>query len=232
MMTMDTKTGKKTRRSILICQLYLLICIVLCLILSACGKRELKGGELFAPDLENGVCVYVEEGYTKEAVAAGAYTGPPHSLWKITDEDMIQEIMGLCGKIRQYRQFEKASDIMLGPFEYVYLPQLYLITDEICYKIEILNWDFLMGHAWSGLRIRQELPGEPVMHVYRIDLSSYQDDKAPYIFAREYDFSDSVNSESGLGWYSTLSPENMDRLLALLQNIGNENAEIVDALYN
>lgn len=197
------------------------------LLMTACEKTEqsveLVGGEISSSDFEDGVEVYIEEGY--------AITEAPHSIWLVSDEDIAEEILSFCGSVKQYRQVEKSSDIMYGEAgDFEYLPRIYLVTDEICYSVEILNWENYSGDEWSQFPIRQERSGEPTMHVFRLDLSLMPENKTPYSFAKESFASDTMNSESGVGWFSTMSQESMDELLNLLRSIGTENAEIVEEI--
>lgn len=150
-----------------------------------------------------------------------------------SDEGIIEKILSLCGEITQYRQFEKVNDIMLGSSGgYEYLPRIYLVTDTVCYSIEILNWENYSGDEWSGLPIRQELFGEPVLHIFRIDLSSMPESETPYSFARKFFGTDSVNSEGGAGWYSTIPQQSLDELVNLLGNIGTDNSEEIEGAIN
>ena len=197
------------------------------LLAASCARgtrtREPVGGELFTPDLENGVNIYIEEGYFASVEEA-------HSVWSVSNEALREELLRLCGEIKQHRQFEKAGDIMLGAAEdFEYYPCIYLVTDAVCYRIEILNWENYSGNAWSGLPIRQELFGKPVLRMFRIDLSSASEDEPPYRFAKDFFGADTLNSKGGAGWYSTLPQESMDRLMELLRSIGTENAEEIES---
>lgn len=206
--------------------LFLLLLGVMLLTVS-CGQEgqepELVGGEISTSDFEDGVEIYIEEGY--------ATTKTPHSIWLVSDEDLVKEILSLCGSVKQYRQVEKSSDIMYGAAgDFEYLPRIYLVTDAICYSVEILNWKNYSGSEWFNFPIRQERSGEPTMHIFRLDLSLMPENKTPYSFAKEYFASDTMNSESGVGWFSTMPQESMDELLSLLWSIGTENAVIVEEI--
>lgn len=209
--------------------LVLLLVAVLLVILSQRFKPV--GGEIFAPDLRNGVKVYVEEGYT--VTSTSKYTPSviePHSIWLVTDETLGDEILRLCDKIEHYRQFEPYYDVMMGGGEDTQkecCPSIYLLTDAIAYKIEMLNWDNYPAPPWTDLPIRRELLGEPVFHFYRIDLSIKPEDKPLYAFVRGYFEADTLNNEYGMGWYSTMSRQDMDALLRLLDSVGAANAEEV-----
>jgi len=210
-------------------KLFLLLIGIMLLTVS-CGRDEQTtdpiGGEIDISDFEDGVKIYIEEGYSSGVSMEG-----PHSIWLVTDEDFNEEILSLCGSVKQHRQVEKSSDIMYGAAgDFEYLPRIYLATDAICYSVEILNWENYSGDEWTQFPIRQELSGEPTMHIFRIDLSLMPENKTPYSFAKEYFGSDTVNSESGVGWYSTMPQESMDKLLSLLWSIGTENAEKVEEL--
>jgi hypothetical protein len=120
---------------------------------------------------------------------------------------------------------------MLGTTErYVYLPQIYLVTDAVCYRILIINWDNHTGYEWSEFPIRTERFREPTLQVSRLDLSQKPADETPIGYARGYTGPDSMNSGSGAGWFSTLSQDSLNRLLFLLGSVGADNAEIVETL--
>ena len=189
-------------------------------------SRRPVGGEIYMPDFENGVKIYVEEGYFWK------FLGPsqppetePHSIWLVTDTALGEEILDLCQKIEQYRQFEKSSDIALGFADsFEYLPRIYLAAERVCYSIEIINWENYSDSAWSKFPIRLERFGQPTMHIFGTDTSLMPEDETPYGYLRENLQSDTLNSESGLGWYSSIPQESMDKLLGLLESIGPENA--------
>lgn len=100
-------------------------------------------------------------------------------------------------------------------------------TGLFCYSIEILNWDNYSGSAWAYFPIRQELFNEPVLHVCRLDLSLKPESEASYYYAKDYSGPDSINIKGGSGWYSTISQEHLDELLALASSTSAVNAEIV-----
>ena len=190
------------------------------------------GGELFAPDFANGVELYVEEAYTLSySREEDKYTETPHAVWRVTNGGVKTNIRSLCGELRQYRQQERISDFMLGTTErYEYLPRCYLVTDAVCYRIQIVNWDNHTGYEWSEFPIRTERFREPTLEVSRLDLSQKPADETPVGYARGYFGPDSLNGEGGAGWYSTLSQDSLDRLLHLLGSVGAENAKIAETL--
>jgi uncharacterized protein YcfL len=194
---------------------------------------EPVGGEIFTPDFTAGVKIYIEETYSKSMDGHDMLVETPHSVWLVSDEGIIEEILSLCGEITQYRQFEIVSDIMYGNTTvYEYLPRIYLVTDTVCYSIEILNWENYSGDEWSYWPIRQELFGEPVLHVFRIDLSLMPESETAYSFVRNFFTRDSVNSEGGAGWYSTMPQQSMNELINLLGNIGADNSEEIEGAIN
>ena len=95
--------------------------------------------------------------------------------------------------------------------------------------IQILNWDNYSSDSWAGFPIKNELYGSPVFQVYRYDLSEKADDESFYNFMDNHFGSDSLNSESGSGWYSVITQENLDELLVLLNGIDISNAEILSS---
>ncbi len=192
-----------------------------------------KGGELFTPDFAGGAELYVEEGcelsFSRAENPAGAFTETPHAVWRVTNGDLKTDIRSLCGELRQHREQEKIRDFMLGtPERYVYLPRIYLVTDAVCYKIQIVNWDNHTGNEWSEFPIRTERFREPTLQVSRLDLSQKPEGETPVGYARNYVGPDSLNGEGGAGWYSTLSQDSLNMLLHLLGSIGADNAEIAE----
>ena len=192
-----------------------------------------KGGELFTPDFADGAELYVEEGYelsfSRAENPAGAFAETPHAVWRVTNGDLKTDIRSLCGELRQHREQEKIRDFMLGTSErYVYLPRIYLVTDAVCYKIQIVNWDNHTGNEWSEFPIRTERFREPTLQVSRLDLSQKPEGETPVGYARNYVGPDSLNGEGGAGWYSTLSQDSLNMLLLLLGSVGADNAEIAE----
>ena len=199
-----------------------MLLVLLGLVLPVVFRRQPGpvGGKLFAPDFENGVELYVEDGYSCYENSYGVFTETPHSLWRISDQSLKEELLKLCGQIEPYRQMEKSSDIMLGGSHlYVYLPRIYLVGERVCYSIEILNWENYAGEEWAYFPIREECFNEPVLHIYRIDLSLKPENEAAYSFARDYFGADSVNTEGGAGWYSVMPRQALNELLNLIDCI-------------
>ena len=127
----------------------------------------------------------------------------------------------ICGIYeKHYREFEVVTDLMLGspPFTQ-YLPRILIDAHSFGYKIQILNWDNYSGDSWAGFPIKNELYGSPVLQVFRYDFSQKADDESFFNFMDNHFGPDSLNAESGSGWYSTLSKEQLDELLALLNSI-------------
>jgi hypothetical protein len=208
-----------------ILSLLLVICVA-AMILAVRPKPV--GGELYHADFKNGFDLYIEDSYAVLINSDGWPMDTPHSIWRVTDEYLKDDILRLCKEIESYRELKKISDIMLGgTARRRCFSRIYLDTGSYCYRIEILNWKNYSGNSWRFFPIRQELYGEPVLYVKRIDLSLKPEAEATYSFAKNYGRSDSINSEAGSGWYSTISQESLDELLALARSVGDANAEIV-----
>ena len=199
----------------------LAIIIVCCAVILRVAMRPRPvGGELFDTDFAYGFELYVEEGY--------AQGEPEHAVWRALDEQVKDAALLLCSGIESHREFNSISDIMLGAVPRMeYFPRIYLDAGDYCYRIDILNWDNYAGDAWAELPIRAELYGEPVLHVFRIDMSQKPEDKDAFVFARDYFGADSLNGEGGFGWYSTMPRESLGELLALAGAIGEQNAEVL-----
>jgi hypothetical protein len=212
-----------------------LLIITLSLLLIICAlaiwlipNPTLIGGELYALDFKNGFDLYIEEGYSmKRKSNFCEYEIEPHSVWFATDENVKDSVYRICAEIEQYREYDPASDLMLGSPPFIQnLPRILLDTHSVGYMIQILNWDNYSGDAWAGFPIKNELYGNPVLLVSRCDLSSKADDES---FLRFMDTNGEhywSNTEWGFGWwYSIISQERLDDLLVLLNSIDSNNAE-------
>jgi hypothetical protein len=214
------------RRNIILTLLLLLVISALVIILDVGPK--LVGGELNNADFKNGFDLYIEESYKQLINNDGGPMETPHSIWRVSDEQLKGEILRLCKEIQSYRELEVAKDIMLGgTARFRLFPRIYLDTGSFCYRIEIFNWTNYSGNSWRFYPIRQELYGEPVLHIKRLDLSLKPESESSYSYAKTHNGPDSLNSEGGSGWYATISQENLDELLALARDISAANAEIV-----
>ena len=194
-------------------------------------RRQLwpTGGMLFAPDFKNGFDLYVEEVYSVSVSGTDrpAIQNEPHSLWQVSDPQVKETVYELCRQIRKYRQFDREKDIFYGAAGRTLYPGIYLLTENYGYRIEIVNWENYSGEEWARLPIRKEMFGEPLLIVFRIDLSQLSGSDSLYSSLKNYFASDSLNDEYGIGWYSTLSRESLDRLLELVRKVGADNAKSV-----
>lgn len=181
------------------------------------------GGELYPGDFDSGFELLVMEGYTYPSDET-----IPANVWHITNEEARADFYELCSSINCYRQISRTSDIMFGDVNQrmEYLPQLCFVCDEFTYRIQVINWDNFSSGSWSGWPIRNELFGEPVLEVRRIDLSGMPEegDFYDYIFFSGYD---SLNSADGWGWYSTMKQEELVRLLSLLYGVDADCAQLL-----
>jgi hypothetical protein len=214
------------RRNLIIILSLLLVISVSVIILAVCPKPV--GGELFNADFKNGFDLYIEDSYDLRINSAGWPIEIPHSIWRVSDEQLKGEILRACKELKSYRELEAAKDIMLGGKASLRLfPRIYLDTGSFCYRIELLNWTDYYDSSWRYYPIRQELYGEFVLHVKRLDLSLKPESEASYSYAKTHHGPDSLNNEDGFGWYSTISEENYVELFALAFDISAANAEIV-----
>jgi len=213
------------RRRIII-NILLLVLIGAIIIILAVSPKPV-GGELYRADFADGFLLYVEESYIQR-FTDGVFTQTPHSIWLVTEERLRNEIFRLCINIKQYRELDCVNDTMLGaPLRLEFFPVIFFETDSFIYRISAINWGNFTSSAYAYYPIRNELFGGPVFQVSRLDLSQFPATADPYSYSRDYSRSDSLNSERGVGWYSTISREHFDKLLLLVQNISYENAEIV-----
>jgi hypothetical protein len=204
---------------------FVVICLSAIILLTA--RSKLVGGELYSADFKNGFNLYIEESYFQQNDSAGGYSETPHSVWLVSDALLKANILKLCKEISIYRQLERSSDIMLGDaLNIEHYSRLYLDTGSYCYRIDILNWKNYSGGAWVQYPIRIERFNEPTLHILRLDLSLSESEDS-YSFAKGYFGPDSVNSDGGFGWYSTISQKHLDELLLLTTDVCAINAEIV-----
>ena len=215
----------RNRAKLLILIISLLL--VLCAFLIWLALRpSLNGGELYSPDFKGGFDLYIEDSYIIK-YSANNFEAEPHSTWLVTEDQVKASIYGICKHIEVYREFDPASDIMLGtPPSFTYLPTIYIGTQSFGYIIEILNWSNYSNDSWKYFPIRSELYGSPVLRVFRYDLSQKPDDGSFVSFMDNCWGPDSMNTESGSGWYSVLTQSRLDELLILLSGIDSSNAEL------
>ena len=136
-----------------------LLIITLSLLLIICAlaiwlipNPTLIGGELYALDFKNGFDLYIEEGYSMKLKSNFyEYEIEPHSVWFATDENVKDSVYRICAEIEQYREYDPASDLMLGSPPFIQnLLRILLDTHSVGYMIQILNWDNYSGDAWAG----------------------------------------------------------------------------------
>ena len=169
----------------------------------------IRGGELSEGDFSNGYELYI-----KERSSDGEYP-----IWRVTDTHLKQKIYEICLNISQYREFDVAGDIVLGDSttEGGYLPGIFFDCGNVGYKITIVDWESYLGNEWSGLSIKNEAFGEPILRVWRIDLTDLPEGTDRLDYLETYSQSDSVNSGMGRwGWYSSLPQEELEKLLEIL----------------
>ena len=190
------------------------------------------GGEIYAPDFKDGFSLYVEEEHSIYFSLHSPFIETPHTLWLVTDESVKTAVYNLCSNLERYREFLVGSDVMLGmPSVRDYLPKIFFETPLYGYTIEVINWRNYGDSTWDSMPIKVEMFDEPVLYVKRYDFSMRQKNEDTLGFFERYYGADSLNTEyEGLGWYSTLSQEQLDELLYLLSAIGTENAEIAKSI--
>ena len=187
----------------------------------------LVGGELHAPDFENGYSLYVRESHDLLFSRDEGFRVTPHTIWMITDENTKDTIYELCGDLISYREFFPERDVMAGtPEKFAYLPQIYFVTESYGYYIGIINWESYAGPGWNYLPIKNEIFGIPALRVWRADLSLKPDDEDLLDFLDTYHGADSVNREGSGGWYSTMPQAGFDALLSLLSGVDSTIAEV------
>ncbi len=206
---------KRSRLKALLFHLAFWALLVLCIV----GSVR-SGGTVLPLDFLGGYSVYVESGYSSPTE-----TQPP--IWMVSDENVKKDIFRLCKKIEPYRKFIRVSDLMLGVSNDMgNFPIVYLLTDAVIYRIEIMDWENYASDYWNRLPIWQEKFGEPVLHLYRIDRSSVPEGDS--LFDESTFWWGSLEDDGSAGWYSTLTQKELDALLALLQSVGPDNAVVTE----
>lgn len=181
------------------------------------------GGMLYAGDFRNGFELYVEEACTFSSVGENQpKRESPHSMWRVSDEKLKETVYDICRKIETYCEYDDAIHSFFGNPDWEYYPRIYLITDSVCYRIEIVNWNNYPNGTVPDL---EKMYGKPLLRVYRIDLSLKPESDSLYDFVKNYFGPDTMNRENKWGWYSTLSQKGQDQLLKLVQSVGAGNAE-------
>ena len=207
---MQGKYGFKCLRLLL-----LAIALSIGMICAACRAPAdaQQGGKLIAADFEDGFEAFAFEGNAENL---------EENIKRITDEETKAEIYETCLKITCYREINGAEDIMLGgdPAD-MHLAGIVFACGACAYKIDVIRWENYAGDAWTGWPIRNELYGEPLLCIWRIELKKEELDgeSIPGAVAA-YSGRDSFNSEAGRGWYATLPQEEMDSLCAILSAEG------------
>ena len=206
---------KRSRLKALLFHLAFWALLVLCIVGS-----ERSGGTVLPLDFLGGYSVYVK--------SDGSGTSDTQStMWMVSDDDVKKDIFRLCKKVEQYRKFIRVSDLMLGVSNDMgNFPIVYLLTDAVIYRIEIMDWENYASDYWNRLPIWQEKFGEPVLHLYRIDRSSIPEGES--LFDWSTFWWGSLEDDGSAGGYSTLTREELDALLALLQSVGPDNAVLVE----
>ncbi len=178
----------------------------------------LTGGELYAPDFEDGYEIYVEESYTLGEEAT-------HTLWRVTDDILKEEIYSMGSQIQCYRE-RSGDSMMYGTGEI--LPCVYFVTENYGYSICPMNWSEKTLATTQHI-IREELDDGPCFLVYRVAL----EDKPSSLSSLEYtrlcymtesdSAQDSLNGDSGYGWFSVLPQDEYDEWIQLLESAGSNN---------
>ncbi len=189
----------------------------------------LTGGELYAPDFDNGFEVYVEEGYLPEE-------GTTHILWRAEDDFYKKELYQVGAQLQCYRERSPNNydwQTLFGGTAEI-LPSVYFITEKYGYAVIPLNWDDSHLRMLDGI-LMEELEEQPCFVVYRVDLSEKPSSLSALEYTRFYPHNhsyvpDSLNGEDGIGWISLLPPENYEEWNALLDSAGSGNCTVEEEL--
>ncbi len=194
----------------------------------------LTGGELYAPDFDDGYEVYVEERFTR-------WEDATHTLWRAEDDSYKEELYQLCTQLQCYRERGCDSDgnrtgdsqSLVGTFDEM-LPSIYFVTEKYGYAVIPLNWSDKTLRTLDGLLL-EELGEQPCFVVHRVDLDEKPSSLSALDYTRFFPYNDmyerdSLNGENGYGWISLLSPENYEEWLDLLDSAGSGNCTAEEEL--
>ena len=182
------------------------------------------GGEVFTPDLRNGVKVYVLDGYTDTWTLPDIYTETPHFEWLVTDETLSGQIQKICSYVRSYKE-GSPYDVLYGRNAVLeYYPQVCLAAGNIYYFVHIINWEWYDGKVPAN-SIYAEMSGQPLLHVFRYETAERPEENTLF---EAFHGKDSLNTDDfARGWYSVLPQKQLDNLMELLNSVGAENAREV-----
>ncbi len=167
---MDKTKWGKNKKIIVFSLFAVLIAAVLFYILRPqAPQRELVGGEVYPPDLDNGYTIYIEAAHDYHG---STYTGlmeEQHYLKEVTEIKTAEAIKDLCLQMEQCRKFMRADSSSTGSSEgdydflspqYRYVSstmgdifrssqgdtntQIYLLAGDYCYKIMPIEIEWMM----------------------------------------------------------------------------------------
>ena len=172
--------------------------LLLLIILNSSFFKPPSGGEIYASDFNEEYLLYLE------SINIDSVSGKVISqFYQINDDNISSELFNICCSINCYREIDAAKDIMLAGTQLQEELRLYFLTSNYCYKIIPINWENYSSASWSQYPIKQERTNKPTLMIWRIDLSEIAAENH-LSYAQTFNGKDSLNSESGRGWYSTL----------------------------
>lgn len=202
----DGTPRKKHRLLILLC---LLIFIALLIP---------QGGEIYEPDFLFGYDVYVRPSYV---FAEDAQL----QTWKVTDRNTEKALFRLCQKMDTYRA-KDAVDVLLGCVSNGTCIDHAIILEagKYCYTIRPMEWEKGIN-AQEG--VADDMYGKPLLEVNRLSLWGKDADTDLFSYLDFANLEETIGLDGTWSWYSTLTQEEFDELLALLETVGESNAELV-----
>ena len=203
----DGTPRKKHRLLILLC---LLIFIALLIP---------QGGEIYEPDFLLGYDVYVRPSYVVSESATP-------QKWAITDKATEKAIFRLCQKMDTYQAKDMTEILLGGVFDGLQMDHMiYLAAGKYCYIIRPMEWE-------NGINAQEEVAdemyGKPLLEVNRFSLWGKDADTDLFSYLKSANLEETIGLNSTMSWYSSLNQEEFDDLLALLETVGEENAELID----
>lgn len=203
----DGTPRKKHRLLILLC---LLIFIALLIP---------QGGEIYEPDFLLGYDVYVRPSYVVSESATP-------QKWAITDKAAEKAIFRLCQKMDTYRA-KDAVDVLLGGVSNgICLDHVIILeAGKYCYTIRPMEW----GNGINAQEaVADDMYGKPLLEVNRFSLWGKDADTDLFSYLKSTNLEETIGLDGTWSWYSTLTQEEFDEVLALLETVGEENAELID----
>ena len=107
-----------------------------------------RGGRLYRPDFSEGCRIFVEAAY---AVKSGDRHSPEHTVWEVTDSDIIRQLTALTDRTSVFRQRDprnydgEGMMVMGAPYGGMSEERVIILTGNSVYLIQFVPWELLVG---------------------------------------------------------------------------------------